>query len=258
MFRFSAVIAGAALALAACGSDGDLSSSNQVPVPTAGNSVVPTGGGDWCDFAADSGAVDPMFTGMTGAPDQVKADVAKVEQAIVRLRSDAPDEISSAAGTLADNMQQLTGAIKAADYDSNNANVEFLADPDSAMALSRALGELDSYTERECGIPFGSAAVLNLGDGPGSDGSGTGSDSGGGSDGGSGSDSGLGTDDPDFDKMFRDELMKQYKSAGFTDTEAECLIDALDFLNADTGVDDMVDAFSKCNIDPARLANMGG
>lgn len=225
---------GAAAAIAfvasACGSDGN-------------------GGGtaeSWCDFVVESDAVDAIFDTLGVDPAETEAGLETVEGFVQRLPDEAPPEISDDAQVIADGTQMLVDAFRTADFQIADVDLSFMADPELEESLDVAGENIDVYTEKECGRPFGQT--------------GTDTSESGASDPDAGDDAD-GSDDFDpANGTLRDQLVAQFESIGLTKDESTCIAANLDFADPAVQSGDiaaMLDVFEECGIGLDRLAELG-
>jgi hypothetical protein len=255
----------AVLALGAC-SSGDDSSSSGTTLPAAattaetGSSATETGstgapevtsadttdaGGDtpvftgdanspWCSAAKDVQAASDLLDGVDFTdPDAVKAAFDEMGARMQAALPEAPDAIRADVEISAEAFQQLRDALAAVDYDFINADLSVL--DERSAELGPANDNIDAYNEQVCGIVSNPGAT----------------------DGGS-------SDTPNsFDPSagtVRDQAVAALVQQGFTQTEAECLFDNIDFTDPEIASDPskIVPVFDTCGIDLARLAELGG
>ena len=217
--------------------------------------VVASCGGDnssgataesWCDFADESDVVDDVFDSLGEDPAEVEPGLKRVEGFVQRLEDEAPSEIAADAKVLAEGTQMLIDAFADADYQLLDADLSFMSDSDLEARLDEAGDNIDAYTERECGRPFGDSSDSDTA--PASDTEGE-----------------VDADDTDaFDPAngtLREQLIIQFESIGLSNSEATCIADNLDFSDpavqsGDIGA--MLGVFEDCGIGLDRLAELGG
>jgi hypothetical protein len=187
-------------------------------------------GSAWCGAAH---AVDDAGLGFDAVD---FTDPAAVEAAIDELVSSydeasrvAPAEIRDDVATSFDGLRELRAQLAAVGYDFLDADLSVLEDSDGSIGAANA--RIERYNLDVCGIvPSGSDQAA----GPG------------------GFDPAAGT--------IRDQTIAQLVAAGFTQDEAGCIFDHLDFTDPTLGSDMTVIAgvFDTCGIDLARLGEIGG
>jgi hypothetical protein len=198
----------------------------------------------WCDFAEESDVVDDVFDSLGADPSQVESGLKQVEGFVQQLPDEAPEEIADDAKVLADGTQLLIDAFADADYQLLDADLSFMSDSELEAQLDEASDNIDAYTERECGRPFGDN-----------------SDSDAAPTDGEGEADTEGTDDFDpGDGTLREQLIVQFESIGLSNSEASCIADNLDFgdpavQSGDIGA--MIGVFEECGIGLDRLAELG-
>ncbi len=214
--------------------------------------VVASCGGDdssgataesWCDFADESDVVDDVFDTLGDDPAQIEPGLKRVEGFVQRLEDEAPSEIAADAKVLADGTQMLIDAFADADYQLLDADLSFMSDSDLEAQLDEAGDNIDAYTERECGRPFGDDSN---------------------SDDAEADAEGEADDTDTFDPAngtLREQLIVQFESIGLNNDEATCIADNLDFSDpavqsGDIGA--MLGVFEDCGIGLDRLAELGG
>ena len=214
--------------------------------------VVASCGGDdssgataesWCDFADESDVVDDVFDTLGDDPAQIEPGLKRVEGFVQRLEDEAPSEIAADAKVLADGTQMLIDAFADADYQLLDADLSFMSDSELEAQLDEAGDNIDAYTERECGRPFGDDSN---------------------SDDAEADAEGEADDTDTFDPAngtLREQLIVQFESIGLNNDEATCIADNLDFSDpavqsGDIGA--MLGVFEDCGIGLDRLAELGG
>ncbi len=214
--------------------------------------VVASCGGDdssgataesWCDFADESDVVDDVFDTLGDDPAQIEPGLKRVEGFVQRLEDEAPSEIAADAKVLADGTQMLIDAFADADYQLLDADLSFMSDSELEAQLDEAGDNIDAYTERECGRPFGDDSN---------------------SDDAEADAEGEADDTDTFDPAngtLREQLIVQFESIGLSNSEATCIADNLDFSDpavqsGDIGA--MLGVFEDCGIGLDRLAELGG
>ncbi len=119
------------------------------------------GGGDgasaesWCDFVTESDAVNEVFDSLSTDSADAEAGLKIVEGFVERLPDEAPSEIAADAKVLAEGTQMVIDAVAAADFSLIDADLSFMQDGDLEARLETAEDNMDVYTEKECGRPFG-------------------------------------------------------------------------------------------------------
>lgn len=220
--RFSGrvvVSIGVLVVLAACNDDG------------GGGSVEA-----WCDVMDEANEVDQLLGDVPSAsPAQLEVAMTRVEELIPQVVEAAPEEIADDVAVVAESTQKLIDALKAADYSLFDTDFSATADPDEAAAVDEANDNLDEFSIRECGQPFG------------------GDEDDDGDDGDSTFDLGEGT--------IREQLTSFFVSLGLTQTEAECLsaqADPTDTALLEGDQDAIINLFLECGIPLERLSELGG
>jgi hypothetical protein len=185
-------------------------------------------GSDWCVAARD------VETASSALDDADFADPAAVKAAfedmIPRMESAvkfAPPELRSDVERSLESIKLLQEALIDVDYDFLNADLSVLDDLDASTQTAN--DNIDLYNEQVCGMSASQDS----------------------SDGGS-FDPGAGT--------IREQTIAELVRQGFTAEEAGCIFDGFDFTDP-TFADDMeaiVAVFAACDIDLARLAELGG
>jgi hypothetical protein len=210
-----------------------------------------SGGGtaeSWCDFANESDVVDDIFDSLGADPAATEAGLKQVEGFVKRLPNEAPPEIADDAKVLAEGTQMLIDAFAKADYNIADADLSFMADAELETRLDAAGDNMDAYTQKECGRPFGSGSSDGTDADPDAD---------------IVTDTNDSSDPGDFDPAngtLRDQLIAQFESIGLANDEATCIAGNLDFADPAVQSGDiaaMLDVFTECGIDIARLAELG-
>lgn len=236
-------------AFAACSNDGG-SSVNEV----GGSAISGDGEGSaaaWCDIVPGSDAINDIFDTITDDPADVAASLGRVEEYLGQMSQAAPAEIADDVRVLTESTQQLIDAFAAADFNVLDVDLSFLEDSATEARMNDANTAIDTYTERECGRPFGDE------DTAGADPDSTDA-------GDLGDLADLAEDSGVFDPSagtIRDQLIAQFESIGLTTEEAECIADNLDFSDPAVQSGDIaavLGLFETCDIDMGRLAELGG
>ncbi len=214
------------------------------------------GGGDgasaesWCDFVTESDAVNDVFDSLSTDSAEAEAGLKIVEGFVERLPDEAPSEIAADAKVLADGTQMVIDAVAAADFSVIDADLSFMQDGDLEARLETAEDNMDVYTEKECGRPFGTGATDEE---PADEAATDDSESG-----------ETGTSEPeDFDPgagTIREQMIAQFESLGLSSSEADCLASNLDFNDPAVQTGDitaMFAVFEECGIDPTQLGGSG-
>lgn len=228
--RSVAPLLGAALLFAACGDDGG----------SAGGGSAES----WCATVALGAEGDAVMGGLFGG------NAADVESGIKRMQAitddlvkASPSEIAADVSFLDGYIDDVAGALAAADYVLLDVDVSVLS-ADEAR-LDQAQENLDDYTVRECGTPFGDDDRAEGADAgsvdPGDDG-----------------DDGDGFDPTDG--TLREQIISQFEAIGLTASEATCIAENLDFNDPAVQSGDiasMLGFFEACGISINRLAELG-
>jgi hypothetical protein len=236
------------LLLAACGGDDDDagSAADTSTAVTASESSDDSddddGGTDadsaWCGLATEIEETNSDLESMDFTdPESVEATYQRFVDQLQDVRDQAPDAIREDVEQLADFSQQFFDAL--ADVDFNFVDVDLAAIEEMSDEMEAASNRIQQYNEDVCGIE--------------SDVDDTTDDTTGTSDDDSGFDTSEGT--------LREQLVEQLTATGFTDEEANCLVDVLDFNDPAVQSGDqsaIIDAFSECDIDLTRLTELGG
>ena len=221
---------GVALIVAACGDDDDGGSAG-------GGSVE-----DWCGLMDLANEGDAIFEGLgTASPADVETGMNRIKEILPAVESAAPAEIADDVNFFVDYTEQLVASVEAADYNLLDVDLSFVAENEER--LDEVNDNLDAFSQRECGQPFGGADDDVEADPS------TGDDSG---------------DSGDFDPnagTIREQLVQQFVALGLTQQEAECLVDNADL--DDPGLFEGDEAailglFEACDIPLSRLAELGG
>ncbi len=199
----------------------------------------------WCGLMDEANEVDQLFDEFVSLdPAAMETALNRVAEVVKLIEPAAPPEIKDDAKVLADSTTQLIDAVAAADYSLLDADVSFLSDPAEQAKVDAANDNLDEFSKRECGQPFGGESDdVSSDDGSGDDGSG---------------------DDSTFDPAagtIREQLVNQFVSIGLTQEEAECMADNVDPADESvlSGDQEAVFAlFEACGISLSRLAELGG
>ncbi len=193
-------------------------------------------GSDWCVAAQEvedaSAAIDAVDFTDPAAVEEAFTEALRLMEMAIEF---APPELQGDLDVTLEGFKQLQDALIAVDYDFLNADLSVLEDRDAIMQA--ASDNIEVYNEQVCGIT--------------ADGSGNTDDTTPGSS-GNDFDPGAGT--------IREQATAELVASGFTEAEASCIFDNLDFTDPALA-DDMtaiVGVFDLCEIDLARLAEIGG
>lgn len=223
--------------------DGATATTDPATVETTGESD----GGDTGDDGAFSGDADSAWCraarDVQDASDALDADdfdftdPATVEQAFGDMLTaiegaigSAPPEIAADVDTSYEGFLRLDEALATVDYDFLSADLSLLDELDDEMEAAGA--RIEQYNEDVCGIPSDSTLDDT-------------------------------SADEDFDPSagsIREQTIDELMTQGFTEAEAGCIFDEIDFTDPDLGSDmnAIVAVFDACGIDVERLAELGG
>ena len=198
------------------------------PAPDSTPTYTGDAGSEWCVAARDVEQASIAFDEVDFAdPAAVRA---AFEDMIPRMESAlkfAPPELRTDVEQSLDSLKLLQEALIDVDYDFLNADLSVLDELDASTQAAN--DNIDAYNEQVCGMTV----------------------------------SGDSSDDGSFDPSagtIREQTIAELVNQGFTEEEAGCIFDGFDF--TDPGfADDMeaiVAVFTACDIDLARLAELGG
>jgi hypothetical protein len=187
---------------------------------------------DWCVAARDVEAASDRFEVMGfGDPEQVEQTMGEMLELFELARPVAPSELAADIEISFEAFQDVAVALQAADYDFINADLSGLDDLDGS--IQAANDRIEQYNVQVCGFDPALLDDVDAGDS-------------------GGFDPAAGT--------IREQVIAELVRQGFTDDEAECLFDKIDFddpeLFADTEA--LIALFSECGIGIERLAELGG
>jgi hypothetical protein len=215
--------------------DGSAAPATQsVPPTTSSDGAAVVGSdpdSDWCVAARAVQTAGDAFDAVDFT------DPAAIEAAIDAMMSEyeaalslAPPEIASALNESFDGLRELRTQLEAVSYDFLEADLSVLDDADGSIDAANA--EIGRYNEAVCGIVAGPA--------------------GGDTAPGEGFDPSAGT--------IREQAIAELVGTGFTEQEAGCIFDQLDFTDPELANDlaAMAAVFDTCGIDLARIAELGG
>jgi hypothetical protein len=210
------------------------------PSPSTTTDDQPTfegdAGSDWCVAAQEvedaSSVLDSVDFTDPAAVEAAFTDALGLMESAMQF---APPELQDDLDVTLDGFNQLRDALIAVDYDFLNADLSMLEDSDAIMQT--ASDNIEAYNEQVCGIVADANITtdVTVPDGSGND-----------------FDPGAGT--------IRDQAIAELVASGFTEAEASCIFDNLDFTNPELANDmtAIVGVFDLCEIDLARLAEIGG
>lgn len=260
MKRFLVIVAGLALFSTACNGGGD-----GLSVSALG------GGGDWCDRAlAFDDSVNLLDQDDFPTPEDLRESFSAVRDDLDGLRDDAPSEIREDVELSLEGFGLLFDALDDADFnffDIDIAAFEAIDDP----KFETATDNVQQYLEDECGLEPDDDTVTDNGDDPFTDNSSdddsvddpVDSDDSDDSSGDDGDDEGdLFDQDLPTDGTVGDAIVDSLVDSGFTTDEAQCIANEIGGdLSAFATSDDptaIFELFENCNIDIARLSEIGG
>ena len=190
----------------------------------------------WCVTNRELDELDDDFENLFLAePEVVESKLTEMIGLYEAASSLAPPELAGDVAVSLASIKQLEAALIAADYDILNADLSVLEEDGAGQVASQ---NIEAYNEQVCGIPAdGDDQTDSATDDGASDG---------------GFDPAAGT--------IREQTVNELVRTGFTQAEAECIIDKIDFTDPDLGSDPstMLIVFDECGIDLARLAELGG
>lgn len=190
----------------------------------------------WCVAARDVEMASDVLDGENfdfTDPAAVETAFADMLAAFEPAIASAPPEIAADVDTTYEGFLQLRDALAAVEYDFLRADLAVLDELDSEMDAASA--RIEAYNEDVCGIPADD--TVDEPDEP--------------------------DDSGEFDPTagsIRDQTVAELVAQGFTQDEAECIFDGIDFTDPDLGADMnvIIEVFDSCGIDLARLAELGG
>ncbi len=191
---------------------------------------------DWCiaarDVEAASDALDAADFDFTD-PESVRSAFSDMLIAFELAIGSAPPEIAADVATSYDGFVMLEAELAKVDYDFLRADLSLIDELDTD--IEAASGRIGAYNEAVCGIPDDDADDTTAG-----------ADH---------------SDPNDFDPTagsIRDQTIAEFTANGFSQQEAECMFDNIDFTDPTLGTDMsvIVSVFELCDIDLARLAEL--
>jgi len=241
MKRLAPLLAVSSLFLfaAACGGDDDSSdeaSSEEATDDTEADESESDDGdassadSEWCDLARDiEERNDALDEAQTLEREQLREAYDDFVSALDDVRDDAPDEIREDVEVAADAAREFFDALDDVDFNILDLDLESLEEV--TTDLEAASDRIQEYNERVCGIPA--------------------------------DDEDTSTADTVFDPgegTIREQIVEQFVDSGFTEEEAECLADNIDFNDpafAEGDIEAMMELFETCGLDMERLAELG-
>ncbi len=184
----------------------------------------------WCVANRELDVVSDEFNDLFLAePEALEAKLTEMLGLVEAAASIVPPELAGDVALSLTAMRQLETALIAADYDILNADLSVL-DEDAAGQVAN--DNIEAYNEQVCGII---------------------------------DDDDDSTDDDDDDGFqagagtIRDQAVAELVDSGFTQPEAECVFDNIDFADPELGNDPnaMFTVFDDCGIDLTRLSELG-
>lgn len=185
---------------------------------------------EWCVAAREMSAVADALDAVDYTdPTAVEAAVTEFVSKFEEIAPLAPDEIADAVATNLAGAHVLRDALAEVDYDFLIADLSVIAEREAETDAAQDV--ISSYNETACGIPADDDETED-------------------------------TDESAFDPLegsVRDQVIAELVRAGFTEEEAGCFFDSIDFSDPDAGEDmsaimEMLDA---CGIDLMRLMELG-
>jgi hypothetical protein len=189
---------------------------------------------DWCvasrQLDIESDRLDSLDFTDPVAMEAAFTDLIGMYEGAVPL---APPELKDYVSISISELLTLQAVLVAVDYNFVNADLSAL--DDLGGIVQNANDNIELYNEQVCGTPAGVDSGETV----------LGADNG-------GFDPGAGT--------IRDQAVAEFVNSGFTEQEASCIFDNLDFTDPAVGDDTnaIVAVFDLCAIDLARLAELGG
>jgi hypothetical protein len=231
------------LAASACGDDDDDAASDTAEA-VEGESDDDGGGGgsesEWCELAVEVEELDAVFGDFDPTdPDAMRNAFAEFGDVLDRAADAAPSEIEDDIEQTVDAFNQLRDALEDVDYnflEIDPADLEFLDNPDVEAASER----VEEFNAEECGIEADDEPDATTADDE--------------------TDTTTADDDSALGEgTIREQMIAGFVASGFTEEEAECLIDNVDLTDPDLASDTagMLEVFDDCGIDMSRLAELG-
>ncbi|HEY5664895.1 MAG TPA: hypothetical protein VIS05_12765 [Ilumatobacter sp.] len=200
---------------------------------SAGEDAAPGSVGDpdsaWCDLARGVDDASDRFDDIDITdPAAVEAAFDEMYERMLAALPAAPPELRDALEVSIEGFARLRAALVEVDWDFLVADLAVL--DELGDELDAAGDRIDRYNQDVCGMPV---------------------------------DDEPDTDDGAFDPgagTIGDQIVDLFVSVGFTQAEAECLFDNIDFTDpeATNDLDQIIPVFELCGIDLARLAELGG
>ena len=204
--------------------------------PTTVDSGEPVFSGDpdseWCTAAQEVEDASNRLDGIDFTdPEAVKAAFDEMHDRMQAALPSVPAEIRADVELSAQGFEELQDALRAVDYDFLNADLSLLDQRSAEMDAANI--NIEAYNEQVCGI---ATDATDATDDTATDG---------------GFDAGAGT--------IREQAVAELVRQGFTQTEAECLFDNIDFTDPEIASDPtkIFPVFDTCGIDLARIAELG-
>lgn len=186
---------------------------------------------EWCVAAREMSVVadamdDVDFTDPVAVEAAVTDFVTKYEE----IAPIAPAEIAEAVGTNLEAALVLQSALAEVDYDFLIADLSAIGEIEAETDAARDV--ISAYNETACGIPADDEDETE--------------------------DTGESQFDP-FEGSVRDQVIAELVRAGFTEEEAACFFDNIDFTDPDAGQDTaaIMEMLDSCGIDLTRLMELG-
>ena len=193
---------------------------------------------NWCEAAAvvDEGveALDTLFFGDPVVLERGLTQALAVMTASARL---VPNEIADDLDQTIEGFGALVTALDDVNWTFVDLDLSIIEELDGAMEV--ATYNIEAYNFTECGIGLDPGLPPVIAE----DGTTEGSD-----------------DLPEFEGTIRDQAVLGLVEAGFTEAEANCLFENLDFTDpaALEDVTALLEVFTDCGISLDRLAQLGG
>jgi hypothetical protein len=217
---------------------------------------------DWCDLATEIEATSDGLDNIDFTdPDAVKAAFETFSSQLDEAKSAAPSEIKDAVAESATAISAVIDELKKVDYkflELDQATIEELG-----TANQEASDKIEAFNKEECGIDpdadsSGSDDSSDDSSGSGDSSDDTSADSGTGDTTADDADSSL----PDAGGTLGDSMAALFVQQGFTQDEADCIVDNLDLTTINSAADldqsKMLELFETCGMDLERLAELGG
>jgi hypothetical protein len=201
------------------------------------------GGGsadEWCGVLPKSDDVEMFFDNVTSlSPEELESGIMTIQAELPAFAGAAPPEIQQDVMNVIDQAEDIFAALAEANYNFLDLDPSALDNPEAAQEADASQWKIDEYSNENCGRPFGDQSPEPTDD-PVSE-----------------------PEDGSFDPeagTIREQVVADLVASGYTEQEANCLVEKIDFSNPEAYADQeaLLAIFTECGISLERLGEFGG